>query len=221
MLRYVPTRLVSMILEKSSEVPLRTLPTEPAPAEFTASCSGPNCFTVSATPPSSAASEVTSQTTQAAREPSLSAAARKGLSRRPASITLPPPSTIAWAQAKPVPVAPPVTKATFPSNRPCAPAIARAPARPASRLPWLDSTLREAGSAADVGRSTRFPGGVGSLSGREKRRQEAATFLRDAQRAQGRAGSESRANLGISGRRAATIQSRAQSQGGGCAAWPR
>ena len=62
-------------------------------------------------------SSVTSQTTHAAAAPSSAAASRTTCSRRPPSITVPPPATMARAQASPIPLPPPVTKAALSANR--------------------------------------------------------------------------------------------------------
>src|SRR3990172_8962287 len=119
--RKTPTRFVSRIEASSALVEFSTEPALPTPAAFTARRSGPKRFCVAATAASTEASSVTSQRTKSAASPSSRAASRTISSRRPASITRPPPATIARAQARPSPVPPPVTKPTRPSKRPMPP----------------------------------------------------------------------------------------------------
>ena len=134
MLRKLPHRLVSMQCSNCSLVNLSREPAAPSPAELTARSRRPKRSTVAATAASTDSSSVTSHATQAAFAPSCSTAAASVSSRRAQIITAPPPSTIAWAQPKPMPVAPAVTNPTLPSNRDMC--IPRSPAyrdRPAPR----------------------------------------------------------------------------------------
>ena len=84
------------------------------PAALTAQWSAPKRSTVAATAASTDASLVTSHSTNAAEDPRSPATCSSTSRRRAASITRPPPATTACAQASPMPVAPPVRKATLP-----------------------------------------------------------------------------------------------------------
>src|SRR5438093_5849819 len=114
--RNAPVRLVAITRSNSAVVISVIGPPVPVPAEFTASWSAPKRSTVAATAASTEASSVTSQGTHAARSPSRLAASRSVSSRRAQIITRPPAFTISSAQPKPIPVAPAVTNATFPSR---------------------------------------------------------------------------------------------------------
>src|SRR2546425_5852363 len=104
----------------SSSVMLSTVETCSAPALFTSTFSRPNCLTVSRTARSTSLPRVTSHSTAEALPPSFFTSpvtARSFSSRRPAKATLAPSRANARAIARPIPVPPPLIRATFPESR--------------------------------------------------------------------------------------------------------
>src|SRR3989441_1321772 len=104
----------------SSSVMLSTVETCSAPALFTSTFSRPNCLTVSRTARSTSLPRVTSHSTAEALPPSFFTSpvtARSFSSRRPAKATPAPSRANARAIARPIPVPPPLIRATFPESR--------------------------------------------------------------------------------------------------------
>ena len=135
-----PVRFTSMIRAHSSCGYSSIRPKFTMPALLTRTLRLPNAVTASLTAASQSAGCVTSSRTYRTLSPSRAASCRPSSSRTSPTTTFAPSSRNRCAMAAPMPRAPPLTRATLPSNRPIASPF-RERASPGTRPSGLDFKL--------------------------------------------------------------------------------
>src|SRR5712692_10163564 len=117
--RNVPRRLMSTTRSQSASLVCSAVPTRRTPALLTTTLSLPNRLTVSPRAASTCPRLETSQATAQASPPERRISSEtfsSGATRRPATATCAPSRAKRMAQARPIPVPPPVRKATLPAS---------------------------------------------------------------------------------------------------------